>query len=157
MMEATVSSSRCALLWDQLQPLTKYSIAYDDPAVAAAAALLLGRGQITLAPVLCDEFELLLILSGGSEDWFESIFDAELSAFVAERCDEIADALDSILPGHHRDRALYLEALELIEDPERRALWRAAWLRDNLRAPRSICGRAAVLAAQLRAGEAPDW
>ena len=71
------------------------------------------------------------------------------------------DARFGIVPqavrGHHRDRALYLEALELIEDPERGALWRAAWLRDDLRAPRSICARAAALAAQLRAGEAPDW
>ena len=136
------------MIFEIVNPSDPYTIEAAEPAVAAAATL-----------VLCDKaglatedgsFSMPPMILGGQVEWFRETFGQDLGEFVGSHRAEIATALDSVLIGKATDRRDYYRALELMDDPAKRALYRDEYL-DRCRSSMNNFGAYAYkLAARIR-------
>lgn len=117
------------LCWEVVNPSDPYTIK-----AAAAAVLLIGRGQMGLTPEHEDGKHMPVFLLGGSEEWMADVFGPSrpgecdgLNRFVLEHGREIADCLDSWTYGGVRKRRMYEAAMAAIDDSAKRAEFRARW------------------------------
>ena len=142
------------MLYEIINPSDPYTIEADSLDVALAACLFLGDGQYAFEP-LTDGPRIPLFLFGGVETWcqghFNQSLEATLNHVLKEKCTELADCMDSCLIGKASDRATYLNALELIDDPSKREQWRAKWHEDRRSSLNDIGSRAFKMAQNFRA------
>lgn len=130
-------------IYEIINPSDPVTLEAEDVAVAQAAVLLLGRGQMGLTDEDGEEV-LPLLLFGGYEKWAkDNKFD--LTATLDKRATEVADCLESAVCADLSDRKAVLaavgghgkEALRRYNDEKRSSL-------------NDICGVAFSLAKAIR-------
>lgn len=143
------------MLYDIVNPSDSYTIRADDLKIAAAACVLLGRGQYAFDPLEKGGKRVPLMLFGGMDKWFMDHFDqdadAALTDVIENRAAELADCLDSCVIGKIHDRRDHEAALSLIESPEERDKFRAERHDRRRSSLNDIGGRAYEMAKNLRA------
>lgn len=114
------------MIFEIINPSDPYTIEAAEPAVAAAATL-----------ILCDKaglstedgsFRMPPMIFGGQLEWFTETFGHNLEPFIKSHRSEIAAALDSVLIGEAKDRRDYYRAMELMDDPAKRTIYRDEYL-----------------------------
>jgi len=139
------------MVYDIVNPSDPYTMDAPDLATALSAVCLLGEGRYGLrdrdGAVVVPVF-----LFGGHDEWARANFDGkDLEAVLASvSFSAVADCLDSCVIGGFTDRETFERGAALIDDPEKRATWRAEWLDRKRTSLNDIGGRAAKLAAHLR-------
>lgn len=143
------------MLYEIINPSDPYTIAADDPEVAAVACFLLGNGQYAFKPIDGPEdAEVPILILVSADEWCEEKFGKKVGLLIADVINNKADALiaclESCLIGRERDRREFEQAIALIDDPKKREEFRAA--RHDLRRSslNDIGGRALQLAVAVR-------
>lgn len=136
-------------VWEITNPSDPYTIESDSFLAAAAATLLVGEGRMGLEPQCEDDPGMPLFLFGGHESFVDEHFGGDLGAWIDAHPAEIADALDSVLLGGFDRRSDFASAMEAIDDPAKRLLFREKW-QDKRSSMSDIGGYAYRLAEHFR-------
>jgi hypothetical protein len=149
------------VLYEIINMSDPYTIEAKSLDVALVACLFLGRGQYSFKPLNSDDAAgVPMFLFGGTEKWCQQFLGEGLESVVdrvttdAAKRAELAECFDSCLIGRGEDRETYRAGLDLIDDPDKRELWRRKWHEDRLSSMNDIGGRAYKMAAKLRDGQA---
>ena len=141
------------MLYEIINISDPYTMEHDDPVIVAAAILLLGEGHYA-AEVISDkstpENKVPILIGTDPVNWFKDTHGIDFSDVLSRRRTDLADALDSVIIGSPDDRLLFFEALNLIDDPDKRALWREKWHDSRRSSINDIGGLARSLARALR-------
>lgn len=141
------------MLFEIINPSDAYTIEAPDMEIAACACIVLGRGHYAFEEIGGDA-EVPMFLFGGHDAWFKQQFggtlDETLDRVMKERREDLAACLDSVLIGSGADRDTYHRGLALIDDPAKRAEWRAQWHDERRSSLNDIGGNAYRIAEQLR-------
>ena len=142
-----------ATLYEIINMSDKYTIEVKSLDVAFVACLLLGDGQYAFQPI-GEGVEVPLFLFGGAEEWCKKQFNEEIGDTISRvtnaKAEELAECFDSVLIGAAEDRQAYRDGLELIDDPNKREMWRNRWHDERRSSLNDIGGRAYEMAKRLR-------
>ena len=146
------------MLYEIINMSDPYTIEAHSLDVATVACLFLGRGQYAFEPIADTKTEgVPMFLFGGTEEWCQKQFGESLQSLIhrvsTTEASALAQCLESCLIGSAKDRVIYSDALELIDDPQKREQWRNKWLEDRRSSMNNIGARAFSMAAKLRSGE----
>ena len=147
------------MLYEIISMSDPYTIEAPTLQVAFVACLLLGEGQYAFYPCREGSTEIPILIfqdSGAAERWCQrnvgDSLENTLKRVTIDLAADLATCFDSCLIGTQQDRAIYLAALELIDDPVKRKTWRDQWHKKRLSSLNDIGGRAYEMAKRLRAG-----
>lgn len=105
-----------------INPSDPYTLETDNFLAAAVGIALVGNGKLGLS---CENPKLRTPILFGWDQWFKDQGIDDLGKWLEAHSAEVADALDSVMIGNIGDRALFLDALEAIDDPVKREAFRA--------------------------------
>lgn len=134
------------MIFEIINPSDHYTLESDSHEAACLACCLLGHGRYALRGV-DTELECPLFIFGGHDEWFKGTFGADFEACLERNKPAIADAMESVVIGNRTD---YLEALRLIDDPDKRKEWIASWNERHRSSMNNIGGRAVQYAEAIR-------
>jgi len=142
------------MLYEIVNMRDPYTIEAMSLDVAAVACAILGGGQYQFRPLEDGGEEIPFFMFGGEDEWcqkhFRETFEQTASRVRKDKMEELADCLDSVLIGHAQDRKTYNNGLELIDDPEKREIWRCLWHDERRSSLNDIGGRAYKIAKNFR-------
>lgn len=136
-----------------------YTIDCPDLDIAFAACVLLGNGQYAFEPLDSNSLSSVpIFIFGGHDEWCHmhcggATADDVLARVMNTRKTDLADALDSVLIGSARDRAVF-DAMVADMTPDQRVKARVAWHDKKLSSMNNIGQRAYGAATALRVGKA---
>jgi hypothetical protein len=133
------------MILEIVNPSDACTIEGDDPAVLAAAALILGAGQYGLS----GDFTMPPFLLGDPMAWFAEQFGEDFVAFLDAHEAAVAAALDTVTYGTAADRAELVAALAIMPAGAR-AGYKTAWMDRRRSSVNNIAARAAAMAEILR-------
>lgn len=110
------------MICEIINPSDPYTMETDNFLAAAVGIALVGNGALGLS---CKNPKQHTPVLFGWDDWFEQQGINDLSKWIEEHSVEIADALDSVMIGNIGDRAMFMDALDAIENPAKRKAFRA--------------------------------
>lgn len=91
------------IVYEVINPSDPYTFEAPDLEIAAAAIFLIGGGHYAADPFDKDQDRVPIFLLGGSEEWVQEKFGADIEAWFcrvkAERLPEVCAALESFLYG----------------------------------------------------------
>jgi len=143
-------------IYEIINPSDAYSLESDDFAVACVITCLLGEGKYGLMDAEGDTV-MPILLFGTHEKWFPEQFGKTLKQLLDEiSSGKLADCMDSVVIGDAKDRVMFYQAINLIDDPIKKQEWRNAWHNKKRSSLNDIGGYAKVLAAHLRKAKDVD-
>jgi len=129
------------MILEIVNPSDACTIQGDDPAVLAAATIVLGDGKYGLS----GDLEMPPFILCDAEEWFCEHFHAKLIPDFLNACaEQIADALDTVTYGSEADLAELTEALSLMPE-DARAGYKVKWMDRRRSSMNNIGARAAQL------------
>lgn len=140
------------ILYDLINPSDAVTFYASSIEAAALATLLVGDGWYAAHALEHGSSDLdVPVLGQNMGSWLaERCEGASLEALLSEHKAEIADALASFCTGSADDRRLYENALEAIDDPEKRAAFVADWDDKHRSSLNQITNQAHAVAEKLR-------
>lgn len=143
------------MIYEIINPLERYTLESEDPAVAAVTTLILGAGNYGLKRLTEEEsgeWTMPIFAYGDHEEWLKQNLDIELIPFLDSHLSEIADCMGSVVIG---DRKAYDLAISIL-DPDACSAFKAAWQEKYRPSMNDIGSYAAAWAKWLREkGTAP--
>jgi hypothetical protein len=140
------------MIYEIVNPSDAYTLETGNYVAACIATLALGNGKYGLTAIGGTEDEGMPIFFFSDPDkWLTEKFGKDFNGLLSEiPPNELADVFDSVIIGDANTRKDYLEALALIDDETKKAMWRESWHDRRRSSMNDIGGRARRLAEGLR-------
>ena len=114
--------------YEFINPSDPYTFRAKDRETAALVVFLLGTAYGAKSERDIEDENVPVFLFGGGKEWYEETFGRTPDDGLKALKGNVADALDSFMLGHFKDRRVYEAALEAIDDPEKRERFKEEWL-----------------------------
>jgi serine/threonine protein phosphatase 1 len=136
-----------------------FTLLAPDLEIAAAAAILLGRGQYALQEIGGSR-QMPQFVTDGADAWFSTHLGQDVAATLDrvfhERVPALVTCLSSVVAGSPDDRYYYDEQLQSLPDGQAREAFREQWRESHRQAARDLSERAWMIAARIQRGMAPS-
>lgn len=136
--------------YELINPSDPYTFIADDLETAALVVFIFGTAYGAEPK---DEGEKVpIFLFGGALEWYQKRFGRTPDDGLIAKKKAVADAMESMMLGHFRDRERYEAALASITDPQKKAEFMKTW-QDGCSSLNNIGQVAHDLAEKLRTEE----
>ncbi len=146
------------MLYEIINPSDPYHFEAHDLEVAAICIAILGKGMYGATPlddkgeILEDEMTIPMFMFG-ADDWFMKqfgvTFTVSMDRVMKDRKLDLMHALESVTLGSFKDRMFVVDALNSIDDPVKKELFKKKWLDEKRTSLNNIGGRADSLVKSL--------
>jgi len=140
------------MLFKIINPSDPYTMEAESKEVAAAAIMLIGRGQLGVESEDGEDVLSLLAFAPSIDvnAWFTSTYGRSFSSILDGAPQQVAAALESVVIASFNERKAYADALELIDDTKKKLEFRDRW-HDRMRSSMNDIGACAwSVAKRLR-------
>ena len=145
-------------IYEIINPSDPYTLEAEDFKDAAVAILMISPELgLEMVPRCAEEANqdapsLPILAFGGMEKWIEDHICPmkDVKKFIDDRREAIAKVLESVLIGKPRERRIFEDAMEAIDDPKKREAFKAKWHDGKRSSLNDIGGAAWDLAKYLR-------
>lgn len=151
------------MLYEIINPSDPYHFEAQDLEIAAVCICVLGEGMYSAQPVKKGEYgsepvegaeDVPMFMFGGQDKWFKEhfnkTFEESFDEVLKSRKSELADAFDSVRLGSLEDLEVYNDALNSIDDADKKEAFRKKWMDKKQTSLNDIGGRAWKLAKNTR-------